>query len=69
MSVAEQVLRSIVAADMCDADSNQALRVAYPEWFAEHGGKVGNAHQRFSRARADVRSLLRVIVNRDDLYR
>ena len=68
VSVAEQVLRSLVAADVCDADGNQALRVAYPEWFAELGGKVGNAHQRFSRARADVRGLLRMIVNRDELY-
>ena len=68
VSVAEQVLRSLVAADLCDADGNQALRVAYPEWFAELGGKVGNAHQRFSRARADVRGLLRMIVNRDELY-
>ena len=68
VSVAEQVLRSLVAADVCDADGNHALRVAYPEWFAELGGKVSNAHQRFSRARADVRGLLRMIVNRDELY-
>jgi hypothetical protein len=68
VSVAEQVLRSLVAADVCDADGNQALRLAYPEWFAELGGKVGNAHQRFSRARADVRGLLRMVVSRDELY-
>lgn len=68
VGVAEQILRSIVALDVCDADSNAALRAAYPEWFAESGGKVGNAHQRFSRARADVRGVLRMIVNRDDLY-
>lgn len=66
--VAEQVLRSIVTADVCDADGNPALRVAYPEWFAEDGGTADNAHQRFSRARADVRCLLRTIVSRDDLY-
>lgn len=68
VSVAEQVLRSIVTADVCDADGNPALRAAYPEWFAEDGGTAGNAHQRFSRARADVRSLLRAIIGRDDLY-
>ena len=37
-----------------------------------HGGgdsaKAGNAYQRFSRARDDVRSLLRAIISRDDLY-
>ena len=35
---------------------------------AEFGVPVANAHQRFSRARADARGLLRAIVNRDDLY-
>jgi DNA-directed RNA polymerase specialized sigma24 family protein len=68
-TVAEQVLHSIVTADVCDADSNEALRAAYPEWFAEEGSASGNAHQRFSRARADVRSLLRMIISRDELYR
>jgi hypothetical protein len=68
VSVAEQVLRSIVTADVCDADGNPALCVAYPEWFADDGGTADNAHQRFSRARADVRGLLRAIVSRDDLY-
>lgn len=67
-SVAEQVLRSTVAGDVCDADGNPALRVAYPEWFAEGDGTAANAHQRFSRARADVRGLLQAIVSRDDLY-
>jgi len=68
VSIAEQILRSIVALDVCDADSNAALRAAYPEWFAEFGGTVGNVHQRFSRARADVRGLLKTIVKRGDLY-
>ena len=68
VSVAERVLRSIVKADVCDADGNPALRAAYPEWFADDDGTVGNAHQRFSRARADVRGLLRAIVSRNDLY-
>ncbi len=67
-SVAEKVLRSIITADVCDADGNPALCATYPEWFADDGGTAGNTHQRFSRARADVRCLLRAIVNRDDLY-
>jgi hypothetical protein len=68
VSVAERVLRSIVKADVCDADGNPALRAAYPEWFADDDGTADNAHQRFSRARADVRGLLRAIVSRNDLY-
>jgi hypothetical protein len=69
VSVAERVLRAIVTADICDADGNPALRAAYPEWFAGDSAKAGNAYQRFSRARDDVRSLLRAIISRDDLYR
>jgi hypothetical protein len=66
--VAGQVLHSIVTGDVCDADSSAALRAAYPEWFAEDGLTAGNAFQRSSRARADVRDLLRKIITRDDLY-
>lgn len=68
VSVAEQVLRSIVSGDVCDADGNPALRAAYPGWFAEDRINVSNAYQRFSRARVDVRTLLKMIVSRDDLY-
>ena len=68
VGVAERVLRSIITADVCDADSNAALRASYPEWFAPDGGTAGNAQQRLSRARADVRSLLRAIISREDLY-
>jgi hypothetical protein len=67
VSVARQVLRSMVTADVCDADGNPALRAAYPEWFAD-ADTASNAHQRLSRARADVRSLLRAVVSRTDLY-
>ena len=66
-SVAGQVLRSIVANDVCDADGNAALRAVYPEWFADGSGTASSAHQRFSRARADVRGLLQKIVSRNDL--
>jgi DNA-directed RNA polymerase specialized sigma24 family protein len=66
--VAELVLRAIVTADVCDADGDPALRAAYPEWFAEDGSQADNLYQRFSRARADVHTLLRAIINRDDLF-
>jgi DNA-directed RNA polymerase specialized sigma24 family protein len=68
VGVAGQVLQSIVIGDVCDADVNSALRAAYPEWFATDGGTADNAYQRLSRARADVRTVLRAIINRDDLY-
>lgn len=67
VTAAERVLYAIVTADVCDAHGNPALRAAYPEWFATDGGPSGNAYQRFSRARADVRGLLQQIVPRDAL--
>jgi len=69
VTVAERVLRAIVIADTTDADYNTALRGAYAEWFAEPGYPENTYHQRFSRARADVRALLRAVVSRDDLNR
>ena len=67
VTVAERVLYAILAGDVSQADVNDALRAAYPEWFGEKGGADNNAHQRFSRARADVRDLLKAIVNPDEL--
>ena len=69
VAVSEQVLRAIVGGDVSEADSNEALRAAYPEWFGQKGRADNNAHQRFSRARADVRDLLKAVVHRDELLR
>jgi hypothetical protein len=68
VAVSGQVLVAIVTGDVCDADSNPALRAAYPEYFAEPDAAENTLHQRYSRARADVRSLLQSIIDRDDLY-
>jgi DNA-directed RNA polymerase specialized sigma24 family protein len=68
VTIAQLVLLAIVTGDVSDADSNPALRAAYPQWFAEPGCAENTCHQRFSRARADVRGLLRTIISRDDLY-
>ena len=65
--VTGQVLRAIVCEDYSPADCNQALRAAYPDWFGPEACAAGNGHQRFSRARADIRSLLRSIIGRDEL--
>ena len=51
VAVAEQVLRAVLGGDVSEADSNEALRTAYPEWFGRKGHADNNAHQRFSRAR------------------
>lgn len=67
VAVSEQVLRAIVGGDVSEADANEALRAAYPAWFGRKGRADNNAHQRFSRARADVRELLQAIVDRDEL--
>jgi hypothetical protein len=68
VAVAKELLPAIAAGAVSDADSNRALRAAYPEWFAEPGCAENTCHQRFSRARADVRGLLRTIISRADLY-
>lgn len=67
VTVAERVLRANVTGDVSDADSNPELIVVYPDWFAEPGCAENSRHQRFCRARADVRALLATIVSRDDL--
>lgn len=68
VTVAGRVFVAIVTEDVSDADSNPSLRASYPEWFAEPECTENTCHQRFCRARADVRGLLRTIVSRDDLY-
>jgi DNA-directed RNA polymerase specialized sigma24 family protein len=67
VNAAGRVLAAILNVDVCDADSNDALRAAYPEWFGAGAPAANNAHQRFSRARADVRKLLMAVVNRGEL--
>jgi DNA-directed RNA polymerase specialized sigma24 family protein len=50
-----------------DADSNEAFRAAYPEYFAQPDASANLLHQRFSRGRADVKALLRRVARRDEL--
>jgi hypothetical protein len=65
---AEWLLLGIISGDVCDADYNPALCAAYPEYFAEPDTAENTLHQRCSRARGDVRSLLQSIIDRGDLY-
>lgn len=67
VACAEDLLVAMMTSDISDADSNQALRASYPAWFDEEGCETANAHQRFKRARDDVRALLRLIIHREDL--
>ncbi len=68
VAVAEFVLGIAIFEVISDAHCNAALHAAYPEWFAEPGCAGNTCHQRFRRARGDVRALLRTIISRDDLY-
>jgi DNA-directed RNA polymerase specialized sigma24 family protein len=66
-TTAEQVLRDAINAEPSDADANAALQAAWPEYFDPPGAARNTCHQRFRRARTDVRALLQAVVRRDDL--
>ena len=50
-----------------EADTNPTLRAAYPEYFDQPYAAPNTLHQRFRRARTDVRALLQAVVRRDEL--
>ncbi len=62
-AAAEHILRCEIHGEPCDADSNDAFRAPYPEFFDQPGASRDNRHQRFRRARMDVRALLRGVVS------
>lgn len=66
-TAAEQVLRDGINGEPSDADTNDALRAAYPEYFDQSDAAPNTLHQRFRRAREDVRALLQTVVSRDEL--
>jgi len=66
-NTADQVLRDGINGEASEADSNDAWRAAYPEYFAQPGVSADLLHQRFRRARLDARALLQKVVNRDEL--
>jgi DNA-directed RNA polymerase specialized sigma24 family protein len=66
-AVAEQVLRAGINGEPSEADSNDALRAAYRDYFDQQGTAVNTRHQRFRRAREDVKALLRSVVSHDEL--
>jgi Sigma-70 region 2 len=60
-AAAERILSAGMNSDPSEADSNEAFRISYPEYFAEPGASANTCHQRFVRARADVRALLKAV--------
>jgi Sigma-70 region 2 len=62
-AAAEQILRDGVTGEASEADANDALRRAYPEYFDQLGAATATLHQRFRRARLDVRGLLQAVVS------
>jgi DNA-directed RNA polymerase specialized sigma24 family protein len=66
-TAAEQVLCDGINAEPSEADTNDALRVAYPEYFGQPDAAPNTLHQRFRRAREDVKALLQTVVNRNEL--
>ena len=64
---AEQVLWDGLNGEPSEADSNEALRAAYWEYFAQPGASANLLHQRFRRARMDVKALLQAIVDPGEL--
>jgi DNA-directed RNA polymerase specialized sigma24 family protein len=67
MARSEEILRSAVAGSVSWSDCNEALRAAYPEWFAEPGCKQNTMDRRLSRARDDVRAVLKAVVGPSEL--
>lgn len=66
-AAARQVLCDSLNGEPSDADSNDALQVAYPEYFDQPAMVLNTLHQRFRRARADVQAVLRAVVGRDEI--
>jgi hypothetical protein len=66
-TVSKEMLNAILTGDFREVDLNLALRAAYPEWFAERCVGVSNIYQRFARARADIRDLLKTVISLDEL--
>ncbi len=62
-AAAEQILRCEIDGEPGDADPNDAFRGPYPEFFDQPGASRDNCHQRFRRARMDVRALLRRVIS------
>jgi hypothetical protein len=64
----KQVLLGTLGLEPNDAAFPRILRASYPEYFEEPGAAPNTLHQRISRARDDIKALLRAIIRREELY-
>jgi Sigma-70 region 2 len=62
-AAAEQILSAGMKGESIEADSNETFRASNPDYFAQPGATANTCHQRFLRARGDVRTLLQVLAN------
>lgn len=62
-AAAEHILLDGISGEASEADANDAFRAAYPEYFDQPDAAKATLHQRFRRARMDVRGLLQDVVS------
>lgn len=67
-AAAKQVLLGHLSLEPNDPDFPKAIRAAYPEYFDQPGAAPNTLHQRISRARDDIKALLRAIIKPDELF-
>ncbi len=67
VDAAGTILRLLLRGPVTKVDWNAVLQAGYPQWCNEPGLPQETMYQRLSRARADVRGLLRVILPRDSI--
>jgi hypothetical protein len=61
-------VRDGIGGEPSDADSNDAFRAAYLAWFNHPDCEANTLHQRFRRAREDVKALLHAVVGARRTY-
>jgi hypothetical protein len=67
VATARRILDLLLEGCVTSADWNAELTARYPQWCNEPGLARDAIDQRLSRARSDVRALLRSIVTREEL--
>jgi hypothetical protein len=66
-AIAENLLCAALDGGLSQADNNEELQAAFPEWFGQPGDDHNTHHKHLSRARRDVQAVLQAVVNRDEL--
>ncbi|HEX3490154.1 MAG TPA: hypothetical protein VHU92_12445 [Streptosporangiaceae bacterium] len=67
VDIARCVLPALLEGEVSSADVDRLLAHAYPEWFADASASRATYHQRLSRGRRDVRTVLASVVSREEL--